>query len=108
MITREYSLPDWFESALRLTLSSWKLDLQDSKKIADCVLKMSDFYIANPEASTPWKEAWCQIAQVAYFLPLNFLRNQSVFQEAQAQQFPMGNSELLDFGSGLGAGSLPW
>ncbi len=82
--------------------------MTDSKRIADCVLKMSDFYIAQPASATPWKETWCQIAQLAYFLPLNFLRSQSVLMEAKARNFPFQSTELLDFGSGLGAGSLPW
>lgn len=103
-----YSLPGELEKAITGILSKWNLSLSDSRKIAESVLKMSDFYIAHPEASTPWKEAWCQIAQLSYFLPLNYLRSSSVFQEAQARQFPFEASELLDFGSGLGAGSLPW
>ncbi|MEZ0391219.1 MAG: small ribosomal subunit Rsm22 family protein [Pseudobdellovibrionaceae bacterium] len=105
---REFSLPDWLESAISMTLKNWNLGVQDSKRIAEAILKMSDFYLAHPEDATPWKETWCQIAQVAYYLPLNFLRSQSVLQEAQARNFPLGEGELLDFGSGLGAGSLPW
>jgi hypothetical protein len=107
-MTRLYSLPDWLEPALQSALKNLNIQLDDSRKIADCVIKMSDFYIQNPSSATPWRETWCQIAQIAYFLPLNFLRAQSVFLEAQARHFPMGESELLDFGSGLGAGSLPW
>jgi hypothetical protein len=105
---REYSLPAWLESSISKILKTWNLGIHDSKRISECVLKMSDFYIANPEAQTPWTETWCQIAQVAYFLPLNFLRSHSVFQEARARNFPLAEGELLDFGSGLGAGAFPW
>lgn len=105
---REYTMPEWLESAISKVLKNWNLGVHDSKRISEAVLKMSDFYIAQPEAQTPWKETWCQIAQVAYFLPLNFLRSQSVFVEAQARKFPLAEGELLDFGSGLGAGSYPW
>jgi hypothetical protein len=106
---REYQLPDWLEASISQALSNWNLSFQNPRAIADAVLKMSDFYIAQPSAATPWRESWCQIAQLAYFLPLNFVRSQAVFQEAQAQKFPWAQSdELLDFGSGLGAGSLPW
>lgn len=105
---RQYTLPEWLESSISIALKNWNLGVFDSQKIADAVLKMSDFYIAHPEDQTPWKETWCQIAQVAYFLPLNFLRSQSVCLEAQARGFPVGANEFLDFGSGLGAGSLPW
>ncbi|MGZ5279771.1 MAG: small ribosomal subunit Rsm22 family protein [Pseudobdellovibrionaceae bacterium] len=108
MSRREFSLPDWFESSVSKAIAERGLSLQDSRKIADAVLRMSDFYIQQPEASTPWKETWCQVAQLAYFLPLNFIRSQAVFKEAQDRNFPWKNGELLDFGSGLGAGSLPW
>ncbi len=108
MKARTHRLPENFESALRQVLSAWNLTLEDSKRIAESVQKMSDFYLANPDGQTPWKETWCQIAQVAYYLPLNFVRSQSVFLEAQARNFPMKNAEFLDFGSGLGAGSLAW
>lgn len=107
-MVRTCALPPEFESVLRLLLSEYKIQISDSRKIAEAVLKMSDFYIAHPEAQTPWKETWCQIAQLAYFLPLNLLRAQSVFLEAKERDFPLGSGELLDFGSGLGAGSWPW
>jgi hypothetical protein len=107
-MVRRYSLPPEFESVLRLLLQDYGLQLSDSRKIADAVIRMSDFYIAHPEAPTPWKEKWCQIAQLSYFLPLNLLRAQSVFLEAQEREFPLAQGELLDFGSGLGAGSWPW
>jgi hypothetical protein len=105
---REFSLPSWLEKIVHDGLISLKISLDDSKKIANSILKMSDFYIAEPSSPTPWKEPWCQIAQIAYFLPLNFLRSQSVFLEAEARKFPWRQDELLDYGSGLGAGSLPW
>jgi hypothetical protein len=52
----------------------------DQKKIAHCVVTMADFYQQNPFASTPWKESWCQIAQLAYYLPLNYLRTEAVLK----------------------------
>ncbi len=106
---RHFKLPSWLEESIAKLLTEKSLSLQDSRKIADSVKRMSDFYIAQPTAATPWKETWCQVAQIAYFLPLNFVRSMAVLQEAQARAFPWSvNDELLDFGSGLGAGSLPW
>lgn len=105
---RVYSIPASLEASISTLLKNWDLSLTDSKRIAEAVLKMSDFYIAQPEAQTPWQEKWCQIAQTAYFLPLNFLRAQSVYLESKARGFPISENEILDFGSGLGAGSLPW
>lgn len=107
-MTRLYSLPEWLQTAIETTLKDLKVSREDSQKIADCVLRMSDFYLQNPESPTPWKESWCQVSQISYYLPLNFLRSQSVCQEAQARNFPLRSSEFFDFGSGLGAGSLPW
>jgi len=105
---REFALPAWLIESISKTLSEWNLSLQDSREIAKAVQRMSDFYIDSPSAQTPWKESWCQIAQTAYFLPLNFLRSMAVFKEALERNFPFQTGELLDFGSGLGAGSLPW
>ncbi len=102
-----FTLPENLQQAMAQLLLKHGTHLNDSRRLAEAVLRMSDFYIDQPEKSTPWKESWCQIAQLAYFLPLNFLRAQAVYQEALARQFPVA-SEILDFGSGLGAGSLPW
>lgn len=103
-----FSLPPALEKAISQSLEKWGLSLTDSRRLAEAILRMSDFYIANPKSPTPWKESWCQIAQLAYFLPLNFLRSQAVFHEARNRHFDFEAAELLDFGSGLGAGSLPW
>lgn len=105
---RTYNLPQDISALIAQALKDLGADITDSARIADCVLKTSDFYIQNPESPTPWKEAWCQIAQVAYFFPLNFLRNQAVLDEAVSVGFPVKTQSFLDFGSGLGAGSLPW
>lgn len=111
-----YQITSELESQIELALQSLGLKLQDSQKIADSVLRMSDFYIENPSLSTPWKESWAQIAQIAYYLPLNFLRSQAVAHEilkAQKKNLKTEDSHsffqiqsLLDYGAGLGAGSL--
>jgi len=90
--------------AIENALAGLDLKFSNAKKIADMILRMSDFYIQNPQAMTPWKEKWCQVAQIAYFFPLNVCRSQAVFQEAKAVNFPMG-ANMWDYGSGLGAGS---
>ncbi len=101
-----YALPENLQAAIGKILLKHNTHLQDSRRLAEAVLRMSDFYIDQPEKSTPWKEAWCQIAQLVYFLPLNFLRARAVHDEARKQNFIVA-SEIFDFGSGLGAGSLP-
>lgn len=105
---RILNLPEDLSTAIASILKNLGTDISDGRRIAECVLKTSDFYIQNPEGTTPWKETWCQIAQVAYFFPLNFLRNQAVMDEAIDVGFPFHKDSVLDFGSGLGAGSLPW
>jgi hypothetical protein len=39
-----------------------ELPSEKIKDIAESVLKLSDFYIQNPEAETPWREIFCQTA----------------------------------------------
>ncbi len=104
----KYLVPEKISQAIEKCLSEYSMTLNDSKKIADCILRTSDFYIQNPKGQTPWSEKWCQIAQIAYYLPLNFLRSQAVAQEAAQLGFPLQKDLLIDFGSGLGAGSLPF
>jgi hypothetical protein len=74
--------------------------------VASAILQASDFYIQNPSAVTPWNEPWMQIAQVFYFLPLNFVRCLMVCDEAERLGFFQGLHGSYDFGVGLGASSL--
>jgi len=83
-----------------------------SKQTADCVKKMSDFYITNPQSTTPWNLNWTQIAQLSYYLPLNFIRNFNLFEHVKkSSQISEKLSQtkeisIIDFGCGLGAASL--
>jgi hypothetical protein len=77
-----------------------------SKKAAEAVHRLSDFYIQNPGAPTPWQESWCQLAYLSYYLPLNSLRCRAVFQEAARFDFFRETCSVIDFGSGLGSASL--
>ncbi len=63
---------------------------------------MADFYIDNPESETPWSESWCRIAQLAYYFPLNYLRNQRVFEELIKVNFFTKSIQWNEFGVGLG------
>jgi ribosomal protein RSM22 (predicted rRNA methylase) len=104
--SREHSINPALISAIEVILKKqYEISLSDSKKIADCVLTLSDFYINNPGATTPWKEKWCQIAYLAYYLPLNSVRAGSVFLEAKKRGFP-STETWMDFGSGLGSASF--
>jgi Mitochondrial small ribosomal subunit Rsm22 len=76
------------------------------KQIADSVLKLSDFYIQYPEATTPWDEEFCQIAYRHYFLPLNFLRNSRVVQKGFDVGFFADLNSFTDWGCGPGTASF--
>jgi ribosomal protein RSM22 (predicted rRNA methylase) len=76
------------------------------KTIATSILKLSDFYINYPEASTPWDEEYCQIAYRYYFLPLNYQRNTRVIQQGQQVHFFENLSYFIDWGCGPATASL--
>jgi len=104
---RTFSVPSELESKIEASLKKhFNLNFADSKKLAESVKKLSDYFIENPEDSTPWKEPWAQIAYLVYFLPLNHARVQSVVHEAQARGFFKNLEEVVDFGSGFGTASL--
>lgn len=75
-------------------------------KVAQSVLRLSDFYIAQPSAATPWNEEYCQIAYRNYYLPLNQMRCAQVIERGQQVGFFEGLSHFIDWGSGPGTASL--
>jgi ribosomal protein RSM22 (predicted rRNA methylase) len=76
------------------------------KEIADSVLKLSDFYIQNPQGETPWAEKFCQMAYRHYYLPLNFLRLKKVIERGNQVGFFKGLKTFVDWGCGPGTASL--
>lgn len=76
------------------------------KKIAESVLKLSDFYIDRPDGTTPWDKDFCQIAYRYYFLPLNFLRCRRVVEKGEQVGFFQGLTHFIDWGCGPGTASL--
>lgn len=103
---REFSIPVTMEAQISKALNNLGVEISDSKKIADCVLNLSDFFIHLGNHSTPWKEKWVQIAYLAYFLPLNFLRAQAVVVQGENRNFFAGLDHAIDFGAGPGTASL--
>ena len=88
----------WMDSQLKDISSS----LSQAHALAHVIKQMADFYIENPQAPTPWSESWCQKAQLAYYFPLNFLRNLRVFQELQSLHFFQAPFHWYEIGTGLG------
>lgn len=110
---RLFELPLGLQEQLRTELKNLAIDLdldalspEFSRKIAAQILKLSDFYIQQPEQPTPWQETWAQVAYLSYYFPLNYLRAQAVISEANRIKFFNGIDSLIDFGSGLGSASL--
>ncbi|MEY4615851.1 MAG: hypothetical protein RJB66_811 [Pseudomonadota bacterium] len=99
---KSYSLPtnlvEWIEEQLNRIGTS----INQPKILAQSIKKMADFYIEQPEGSTPWNELWCQQAQLAYYFPLNFIRNLRVFEELHRLQFFTQPLHWNEFGVGLG------
>lgn len=94
-------IPSFLEQKIEQLLKLHGLKLSDSAKLAAAVQRMSDFYIENPESQTPWHEDWAQVAQIVYYLPLNFLRNQRVLEILKPMDFFSQVESLYEFGAGL-------
>jgi ribosomal protein RSM22 (predicted rRNA methylase) len=75
-------------------------------EIAKAIQAQSDYYIQYPMGRTPWKEKSIQLAQIFYYLPLNFLRNLAVADEILKLYHSLSSKHVVDFGAGLGAASL--
>lgn len=76
------------------------------KNLSDAVLQLSDFFIEQPLAQTPWDENYCQLAYRHYYFPLNYLRNQRAIQQGQAVGFFYDLDHTVDWGAGPGTASL--
>ncbi len=76
------------------------------QKLADYVLQLSDFYIDQPTAGTPWDKEYCYQAYSHYFLPLNYLRNDLVVRRGVDVGFFADLDTTVDWGSGPGTSTL--
>lgn len=105
-MTRRFAVPAPLEESLKQALTHYKLTLNDSKALAQCVLALSDYFIHKPEAPTPWHETWAQVAYLCYYLPLNSTRLRGLIEQAESRNFFAGLERVLDFGAGLATASL--
>lgn len=76
------------------------------QKLADHILQLSDFYIDQPSAETPWEKEFCYQAYTHYFLPLNYLRNDLVIRRGLEVGFFADLDVSVDWGSGPGTSTL--
>jgi hypothetical protein len=102
---RVFKIDPHLTSFIESKLNSFHLSLDAPKKLAFSVKKLSDYFIQNPLAKTPWDQDWCQIGYLVYFFPLNLIRAQAVFQESQRLNFLFDIQQAFDFGCGMGSGS---
>lgn len=100
---RSFQLPEDFSARIAATLEGLGYKIDEPRRLAEVVLKLSDHYHAHPDSATPWHEPWAKAASIAYYFPLNFARNQAVALEARRLGFFAGIQHLIDFGSGTGS-----
>ncbi len=98
--------PDHLHAKSKTLLAELGYSFDKPGAVASAVKKLSDFYIANPTAPTPWNEKWAQAAYLAYYLPLNYSRVRRAVTKASQIGFFDGLTTLIDFGSGLGSAQL--
>lgn len=102
----EFSLPDFYTERVQSLLAANGADLKNSPAVAAAVRKLSDFYIANPAAPTPYEHPWARVAYAAYFFPLNYVRARAVIHEGTSVGFFADLRSAQDFGSGPGTLTL--
>jgi len=71
---------------------------------AQSVKRLSDHYVSQPEAISPWSEPWARDALLAYYHSLNFSRTLAAC--GRSPGFFDGIEHLVDLGCGSGAASL--
>lgn len=96
-----YRVPVSIENWLDSELNKMGTGLNQAKPLAQAIKKMADFYVENPQGTTPWSEPWCRQAQLAYYFPLNYLRSRRVFNELNRHNFFSRPFHWHEFGSGL-------
>lgn len=98
--------PKDFESRLEILLQSLGYSLKRPKELATAVLKLSDHFIKSDGRHTPWNEAFCRAAYLAYFTPLNVVRLSGVLRELAHLDYFSGIDCVEECGSGAGALAL--
>ena len=115
MIDRVYKINPALEQKIAVVLKQkFAVDIFEenfpnsagARRIAQAIIKLSDYYIASKFDSTPWLEPWCQLAYLSYYMVLNELRCRAVISEAKNSGFLNSIQQVTDFGAGLGAATF--
>jgi hypothetical protein len=104
MQLRDARLPAIYDPLIQSALKKRGFSLDEPARLADAVMKLSNFYLENPSARTPWDETWAQVASLVYFFPLNYSRNLLVARECLRLGFFEGLTSAVDDGAGMGSG----
>jgi hypothetical protein len=104
MQLRGARFPSSYDPLIQQALKKRGHSLDEPARLSDAVMKLSNFYLENPSAPTPWDETWAQIASLVYFFPLNYARNSLVTRECRRLGFFNGLTTAVDDGAGMGSG----
>ncbi len=97
-----FSFPKNLEEKIWIELKSLNCDPDAISRIAESIIRLSDHFISAKEKS-PLSEKWAQIAYLAYYFPMNYLRALSVCTEAKRLGFFENLNSAVDIGSGMGS-----
>ena len=100
---KNYQIPTEVDQWIQAQMDEWDLS---PKKLASAIQLLSDYFVFNQGAHTPWSDLSTGAAYFTYYFPLNLVRAQSLVHEAQRLNFFEGLEEVFDFGAGLGSASL--
>ncbi len=103
---RTVRLPALYQQRLQGLLEELGYSWSRPGALAQAILRLSDFYIANPQSPTPWNEISTQAAYLSYYFPLNYARAHAVMNEAYLQGFFTGLESFVEIGSGLGSAQI--
>jgi ribosomal protein RSM22 (predicted rRNA methylase) len=98
---------------LPVSLAEWlerKFKDKKTAQLAQAIQKLSDAYNSTEDRhsriNSLFTKEETQEAYLAYFFPLNFMRNQAVFDQLSEINFFQDLETWIDYGSGVGTASL--
>jgi len=104
-VLKTYSFPAKYQEKIALALQDLGFSLDNPRQLALSVIKLSDHY-QKEQKQTPWNEPEFLAAYLAYYLPLNYIRNAKVFDELARFKDLLDFETYIDFGFGLGSSLL--
>lgn len=99
---RSYSFPENLTQWVQSQLVQLDYSLEDTKKLADAVLKLSDHFVSK-RGPTPWDQKWAQAAYLSYYFPIGYVRGLAVKNQIPK---PLFNQFAAIFEMGSGAGNV--